>query len=106
MNSKFRIGITPDFYTEAKGKFEAVLAEQLSAAPGVESAPMPPQPGKMGTPEALDQFDAIFSLALKITPDSLKGVDRLVAVSRWGVGYDMIDVDALTEHDIVLSITP
>src|SRR5881397_4048028 len=105
MTKKFRIGITPDFYTEAKGKFESVLDEQLNGT-GVESAPMPPQPGKLATPEALNQFDAIFSLALKITPESLRGVDRLAAVARWGVGYDMIDVDALTEADVVLCITP
>src|SRR5947208_13280187 len=86
MTPKFRIGITPDFYTEAKGKFESVLEEQLSRAKGVESAPMPPQPGKLATPDALNQFDAIFSLALRITPESLKGVDRLVVVARWGVG--------------------
>src|SRR5258708_5725025 len=106
MNSKFRIGITADFYTEAKGKFENVLEEQLSGASGVESAPMPPQPDKLATPEALNQFDAIFSLALRITPQSLIGVDRLAVVARWGVGYDMIDVDALTEADILLAITP
>src|SRR5712692_7875536 len=106
MNSKFRIGITPDFYTEAKGKFESVLEEQLSGANGVESAPMPPQPDKVATPDALNQFDAIFWLALKITPESLQGVDRLAVVARWGVGYDMIDVDALTEAGIVLCITP
>lgn len=106
MNRKFRIGITPDFYTEAQGKFESVVEEQLSGANGVESAPMPPQPDKIATPDALNQFDAIFSLALKITAESLKGVDRLAVVARWGVGYDMIDVDALTEADIVLAITP
>jgi phosphoglycerate dehydrogenase-like enzyme len=106
MNPKFRIGITPDFYTEAKGKFESILEEQLSSASGVETAPMPPQPGKLATSDALNQFDAIFSLALKITPQSLQGVDRLAVVARWGVGYDMIDVDALTEADIVLAITP
>jgi len=105
MNPKFRVGITPDFYTEAKGKFEAILEEQLGGA-GVESAPMPPQPGKVATPDALNQFDAIFWLALKMPPESLVGVDRLAAVARWGVGYDMIDTDALTEAGIVLCITP
>src|SRR5229473_5609016 len=103
MRERFRIGLSPDFYTDAKGKFEAVLEEHLR---GVESAPIPPQPGKLATPEALNQFDGIFSLALKIAPESLKGVDRLAIVARWGVGYDMIDVDALTEADIVLTITP
>ncbi len=102
----FRIGITPDFYTEAKGKFEGVLEEQSRGVAGVESAPMPPQPGKVATPEALNQFDAIFWLSLKLTAESLKGVDRLAAVARWGVGYDMIDTDALTEAGVVLCITP
>ncbi len=105
MNPNFRVGITPDFYTEAKGKFEAILEEQLGGV-GVESAPMPPQPGKVATPDALNQFDAIFWLALKMEPESLVGVDRLAAVARWGVGYDMIDTDALTEAGIVLCITP
>jgi len=33
-------------------------------------------------------------------------VDRLAIVARWGVGYDRIDVAALTEANAVLSITP
>ena len=106
MNEPFRIGVTPDFYVDAQGKFEAVLEEQIAGKPGLAWGPMPPQPGKMGTPEALNQFDAIFSLALKITPESLVGVDRLAVVARWGVGYDMIDVDALTAADVMLCITP
>jgi phosphoglycerate dehydrogenase-like enzyme len=67
---------------------------------------MPPQPGKVATAEALDQFDAIFSMALKFTADSVRGLERLALVARWGVGYDMIDVDALTAADIALAITP
>jgi len=62
--------------------------------------------GKTATAEALNQFDAVFALALRITAESLQGVDRLAIVARWGVGYDLIDVDALTEAGIVLSITP
>ena len=67
---------------------------------------MPPQPGKLATPEVLSQFDAIFSLGLRITRKSLEGVDRLALVARWGVGYDMIDVPALTEAGVALAITP
>jgi phosphoglycerate dehydrogenase-like enzyme len=103
---RFRIGITPDFFTDAQGKFESIIEKNFSAVDGLEWMPMPPQPGKLGTSDALNRFDAIFSLALKITPDSLKGVDRLAVVARWGVGYDMIDVEALTAADIALAITP
>jgi phosphoglycerate dehydrogenase-like enzyme len=106
VTAPFRLGVTPDFYVEAKGKFEHVLDEQMRGQPHIEYGPMPPQPGKLGTPDALDRFDAVFSLALKITPESLQGVERLTLVARWGVGYDMIDVDALTAHDIALAITP
>jgi len=106
MKDVFRVGITPDFYVEAKGRFETVIEDLLGGEEGIHHEPMPPQPGKLATPDALDRYDAIFSLALKITPDSLKGVERLALVARWGVGYDMIDVDALTQAGIMLAITP
>jgi len=102
----FRVGITPDFYVEAKGHFEAALEQKLANQPGIEYVPMPPQPGNIATPEALNQFDAIFALATKFTAESLRGVDRLALVARWGVGYDMIDVPALTAAGVALAITP
>jgi phosphoglycerate dehydrogenase-like enzyme len=67
---------------------------------------MAPQPQSTATPEALNQFDAIVNLALYLRAESLKGVERLAIVARWGVGYDRIDVAALTEADVMLSITP
>jgi phosphoglycerate dehydrogenase-like enzyme len=106
MNRIFEIGITPDFYVDALGKFEKVLQDQISVVDGVTCRSMPPQPGKVATPDAVDQFDAIFALALKFTAQSLEGIDRLLCVARWGVGYDMIDVDALTARDVALCITP
>ncbi len=102
----FRVGITPDFYVEAKGHFEAALEQKLANQPRLEYVPMPPQPGNTATPEALNQFDAIFALALKMTADSLRGVDRPALVARWGVGYDMLDVPALTAAGVALAITP
>lgn len=102
----FRVGITPDFYVDAKGRFEAAVESRLAGVEGLEYAPMPPQPGKTATPEALDQFDAIFALGLRITRESLCGVSRTALIARWGVGYDMIDTDALTEAGVALAITP
>ena len=93
--SIFRVGITPDFYIDAKGRFESALESKLANVPGIEYLPMPPQPGKLATAEGLNGFEAIFALGLKITRESLKSVDRLALVARWGVGYDMIDVPAL-----------
>ena len=103
---KFRVGITPDFYTDAKGYFEGPVEEVFGDVPWIEVVRMPAQPNRTATPEALDQFDAIMNLALHMTAESLKGVERLAIVARWGVGYDRIDAAALTQADVALSITP
>jgi phosphoglycerate dehydrogenase-like enzyme len=102
----FRIGITPDFYTDAKGHFEAVLANQFGSVGDCEYVAMPPQPNKTATPEALNEFDAVLALALRFTAESVRGVSRLAVIARWGVGYDMLDVPALTSAGIALCITP
>jgi phosphoglycerate dehydrogenase-like enzyme len=106
MKQLFRIGASPDFYTEAPRHLNMVLENKLAGLEGVECVTMPPEHGKLATPDGMNQFDAIFALALKITADSLKGVVRPAVVARWGVGYDLIDVPALTEADIALCITP
>jgi len=94
----FRVGVTPDFYRDARGRFETALEQKLGGVAGIEYAPL--------TAETLDDFDAIFALGFKMTRESVRDLKRLTLVARWGVGYDMIDVDALTEADIALAITP
>ena len=102
----FQGGITPDFYIDAKGRFEQPVAHKLDGVPGLSYSAMPDQPGKIAAPGALNQLDAVFALSLRFTRESLVGVERLAVIARWGVGYDMIDVAALTERDIALAITP
>ncbi|MBY0374200.1 MAG: hypothetical protein K2Q23_09420 [Bryobacteraceae bacterium] len=94
--SDFRVGVSHDFYTDVKGKFETHLASKLS---GFSIAPMPSSP-------RLDDYDAIFALNTRVTPDLLPRADRLTVIARWGVGYDLIDTDALTRADVALAITP
>lgn len=102
----FRVGITPDFYVDAKGRFERGLEDAFQGASNIQIASMAPQPGKVATPDAVDEFDAIFALALKFTAESVRDVERLAVIARWGVGYDMIDVEALTKAGVALAITP
>ncbi|MBZ2179322.1 MAG: 2-hydroxyacid dehydrogenase [Acidobacteriota bacterium] len=101
----FRVGVTPDFYIDAKGRFEQVV-EAKFAVPNLEWEAMPEMPGNHATPEVLNRYDAVFALSTKIDAASLRGVDRLAIVARWGVGYDRIDTEALTAADVVLAITP
>lgn len=106
MSEPFRVGITPDFFTDARGKFEAAVEQKLGGVADITVEPMPPQPNKTATAEALNRYDAILALGLRVTGESLRGVERLALIARWGVGYDMIDVEALTRSDVLLAITP
>jgi phosphoglycerate dehydrogenase-like enzyme len=106
MKRSFRLGVSPDFYAEANESLEKVIAAKFAGQADIEVAAMPPAAGLTATPEAMNQFDAIFALALCVTRESLRGVTRPAIIARWGVGYDRIDVEAITEAGIVLSITP
>jgi phosphoglycerate dehydrogenase-like enzyme len=104
MSKTFLVGISPDFYTDAKGRFEHVLATKLDGVLAYEA--MPPQPDNTARAEDLDRYDAIFSLGMKYTAESLKGLKRLAVIARWGVGYDMIDIPAATASGVLIAITP
>jgi phosphoglycerate dehydrogenase-like enzyme len=105
MTEPFRIGLTPDFYTDGQGTFEGVIERAQKENPNLEFAPMP-MTGRLAPPEALEPFDAIFALAIQIDPQCLIGVHKPAIVARWGVGYDSINVEAMTAADIALTITP
>ncbi|MBL8217453.1 MAG: hypothetical protein JNK87_42420 [Bryobacterales bacterium] len=104
MSKTFLVGISPDFYTDAKGRFEQALESKLQGVLAFEA--MPPQPDNTARAEDLDRYDAIFSLGMKYTADSLRGLKRLAVIARWGVGYDMIDIPAATASDVLIAITP
>jgi phosphoglycerate dehydrogenase-like enzyme len=106
MSKTFRIGVSSDFYTEAREAAEGVIRDKFAGAPGIEVVPMPAFEDHHSTPEVLQQFDAIFAMATRVNEAGLRGVTRLACVARWGVGYDRIDTDALTAHDVALTITP
>jgi D-3-phosphoglycerate dehydrogenase len=101
----FRIGITPDFDRHAKGLIDPTLAERLDGVPGLTYARLS-EVGPTATPAQLRDVDAVINMALKFGPESFTGCDRLTVIARWGVGYEMVDVDACTVNDVALCITP
>jgi phosphoglycerate dehydrogenase-like enzyme len=104
MTSLFRVGVTADFRTEASGLLDPVLAEQLAPLPAIEYEFMPELLPEV-TPAQIHDYDAVISLAVRFTADTLRDAVRLVTIARWGVGYDMIDTQACTANDVLLCIT-
>jgi phosphoglycerate dehydrogenase-like enzyme len=103
---KFRVGVSHDFSIEAKGHYEAPLAQVLGSQPHVEVELMPPAEGEGPSREQLEAYDGILALAIQLDSARIEGLRRPAIVARWGVGYDRIDTGALTRNGIVLTITP
>jgi phosphoglycerate dehydrogenase-like enzyme len=104
----FRVGITRDFLTRDGSLLygRAGLALDLyEAAAHVEHAFLP-EDGPEVRPEWVADFDAVVSLGVRWTAASFAGVQRLAIIARWGVGYDMIDLDAATAAGVAITITP
>ena len=58
------------------------------------------------TPDQLHSIDVVISMGQSYTKESFSGIERLALIARTGVGYDMIDIKAATEADIMVTITP
>ncbi len=95
----FRVGLTPDFPLEAKGRYEDEVAGKFGGLDGLAYEVMPSY-------EAMADYDAVLALKIKLGAKELAGVSRTAVVARWGVGYDSIDTAALTAADVALAITP
>jgi len=59
------------------------------------------------TPQQIAGYDAVISLAPAYTRRTLAATDLgLSVVARVGVGYDMLDMAALSERNVIVTITP
>ncbi|MFO0891159.1 MAG: phosphoglycerate dehydrogenase [Isosphaeraceae bacterium] len=56
--------------------------------------------------EYLPRIDALLAGGERMTPELFAMAPWLRVIARTGVGYDLIDVEAATRHNVVLTITP
>ena len=105
MNHSFVIGISSDFQMEAAGILEPILDEMLVSVPQVTYRFFQGQSGVVVEPGLIEDFDALITLRPRFTAASFAGVTRLAVIARWGVGYDVIDVPACTDANVMLALT-
>jgi phosphoglycerate dehydrogenase-like enzyme len=104
--SPFRVGFSADFCREdGTLAFPDIGLSLLDAVEGVSHEFLTEYRPEY-EPSQLEGYDVLISLRPRITARSLKGVERLCAVGRCGVGYDNVDLEACTEHGIAVYITP
>ncbi len=104
MSSDFHIKLTADFQKDGELIYQDIGLDILEETDGASYSFFDQHKTEI-TPDQFEGADAIIALTPQVTVSSLEGVDRLAMISRFGVGYDSIDVDACTEADVLLTIT-
>src|SRR5579859_2223861 len=103
----FRVGLTRDFLTPSGDiAMGDIGLRGFQATPHVLTEFLPEFAAEM-MPQQLADFDAVISLAPAYTRRTLSNDDlKLSVLARVGVGYDMLDMDALTDRNVIVTITP
>lgn len=101
----FKVGLTRDFLTpEGNLTYKDIGLEILEKADGVEYEFLKQYKSPV-TADMLMGYDAIISLAPAYNAASFTGVHDLKAICRFGVGYDMVDLKACSDANIIVTIT-
>jgi phosphoglycerate dehydrogenase-like enzyme len=104
-STQFRVALTADFYDESgQPKFPdlglSLFDEQDSINTSQFSEHHP-----VITSNQLNDCQGVIVLTPSVTDESLTNCDALLAIGRFGVGYDSVDVKACTENDVLVMIT-
>lgn len=105
-NDTFRVGITHDWADRTESVLSPALREVFDPIEGIEYEVMPECPDSTPLLEVVDRYDALLVLGYYFNRELLSKTKRLKCLARWGVGYDRIDVDAATDNDIFVAVTP
>ena len=107
MTQRFRVGLTRDIL-DRRGEpaFGRKALSVLDGAAHVEWDYLPDVVPHL-TPEHAAQYDAVYVNIARVPAAAVARPDcRLRVVARHGVGYDSVDVAAMTEAGIVVTNTP
>ena len=105
MSDEFRVALVADLLGPDGGVVFDDFGVDLLDEAGVSHAYLAEDRSPV-TPDQLSDFDVVVSMGQAYTRESFAGVERLALIARTGVGYDMIDMDAATDADVMITITP
>ena len=105
MSDEFRVALVADLLGPDGGVVFDDFGVDLLDEAGVSHAYFAEDRSPV-TPDQLSDFDVVVSMGQAYTRESFAGVERLALIARTGVGYDMIDLAATTDADVMVTITP
>jgi phosphoglycerate dehydrogenase-like enzyme len=102
---RFRVALTADFYgSDGTPRYRDLGLGVFEADPRIEVYAFAEHRPAIA-PEQIGDARGIIVLTPAVTAQSVSQADRLLAIGRFGVGYDAVDVSACTEADVVVFIT-
>ncbi len=101
----FRVALTADFY-DANGqpKFRDLGLSVFDELPAIDITRFDTHREEI-TADQIAAAQAVLVLTPRVSADTLSHSENLLVVSRFGVGYDSVDVTACTQADVLLTIT-
>ena len=105
VNGEFRVTFTADFLTDiGRPRFREYGFEELDRFPGIHASHFPKHEAEIA-PEQIAGSQGVIVLTPRVTAATLEDSSALLSISRFGVGYDSVDVDACTKADVLVTIT-
>jgi D-3-phosphoglycerate dehydrogenase len=107
MAGTFRVGVTSDILdTRGEPAYGREPLAALDAAPGLEWEWLPRDLREIGAEHAA-AYDALYVNSPRVPAAAVARADlRLKLVSRHGVGYDSVDVSAMSRAGVLVANTP
>ncbi|MFJ9565228.1 NAD(P)-dependent oxidoreductase [Streptomyces fuscichromogenes] len=105
-DGRFTVGVSRDFLdAEGRNVWGDIRMGELDAA-GIDWHYLPRDTGEL-LPADIDGLDAVLFAGPSVTARTFAGAGRPpLLLARFGVGYDAVDLDACTEHGVLVTITP
>ncbi len=103
--SPFRVALTGDFFgPDGSTKYPDIGLSTFDGHPQIAWTRFAEHRTRIG-PDQIAGANGVIVLTPSVTADAVSRADDLLAVGRFGVGYDAVDVAACTAADVAVFIT-
>ena len=100
----FQVALTGDFYgPDGQARYRDLGLGALEPYPAIRCRPFADHRPEI-EPDQVEGSQAVIVLTPRVTARSVSRSDDLLAIARFGVGYDSVDVPACTAADVVVLI--
>jgi phosphoglycerate dehydrogenase-like enzyme len=104
-DKQFSVALTSDFFDEdGNGKFKDMGLSVLECAPNMNHFALKEFSNPIRSKQLMGA-QGVIVLTPAVTDETISNADDLLAIVRFGVGYDAVDVDACTEANVGVFIT-